>query len=151
MDQEEDLGYYYRYVDVLTTREHWCIDGQLIRPIVKIELEEYRVLKRTPKGAWINRRSGMNPKTFVLDSSPKKVAWPTKIGARMHFFNRKKAQLMIHEERAIRAKEALWQAAFQWDLTPTLPKPAPLREVYGKQVLLGGDYEGDPDYDDIVP
>lgn len=139
-DVQEDVypKVYYRYYDRLTQAGYWNSDSSIYHsPKIKIVLEEYQVVRKTPKGAWIARWSGSNPHTFILDSSSKKVAFPTIIAARTDYIRRKKNQNIIHEERAARAKHCLWMAAREWDLEPVIQRPSSLTDIYGKAAVYG--------------
>lgn len=144
----QEPEYYFRFYEQVHNDPYTAEEtGELFRGRVEIQLERYLILRRTPKGVWIRRWSGNKPETFVLNDSPKKVAWPTVDEAKMHFFTRKKNQISLLLRQLNRAKEALWTAAEKWDLDPgSHPKPVPLSSVYGTAVLLG---EDEPDEDDI--
>ena len=59
-------------------------------------LEEYRVVKRTPKGCWCADSFYCNAKKhFVLDGAKKRFAYPTKEEAKVSFLARKRRQLGI--------------------------------------------------------
>jgi len=65
------------------------IDGDFVVPLFcnpKIVLEEYDVVKETPKGYWIGW--GDRKYKFVLKTSKKKYAYPTKEGAMVNYLKR---------------------------------------------------------------
>lgn len=64
----------------------------------------YRVIKRTPKGAWIDL--GWGDKRFVLLSARKRYALPTQAEALESFIMRKRVQESIYENRAHSARYA---------------------------------------------
>jgi len=88
---------YYREVNAT-----WTGDD-----VLAISCVEYRVIKRTPKGAWIAPtwdNEGRH-KRFVLDSSGKKFAYPTREAARASFIIRKKREIQHtrrQHDRAVR-------------------------------------------------
>ena len=140
-----DLGYYYRYYEQIDYDPYFS-GLELYRGTVRLECTKYPVVRKTPKGAWIRRWSGSNPETFVLDSSPKKVAWPTKKEAAAHFITRKKNQVMLLTRQLARAQEALYTAAEKFEVRD-ITRPVTLREIYGTAALLG---EDEPEDDDIT-
>jgi hypothetical protein len=76
----------------------------------EVILDEYTVIKVTPKGVMIDRSYGI-PR-FVLLSATKKFACATKEEAEISFRARKKAEIRIHQARIDSAKRAL--VALEW-------------------------------------
>ena len=86
----EHPSVFYRYVN--------CNDS--------IGLEEYELVKKTPRGSWIKPKglviyTSKRPKwvKFVLDDSNKKFAWLTIEEARNSFLKRKKRQKELLESQ----------------------------------------------------
>lgn len=144
-----NLGYYYRYYESVE-HDPYYQGIELYRGRVRLDCEKYTVLRKTPKGVWIRRWSGSNPETFILDSSPKKVAWPTKKEAAVHFITRKKNQILLLTRQLARAQEALWEAADVFEVAD-ITKPATLKDIYGTATLLGEDEPEDDDNDALLP
>lgn len=66
-------------------------------------LKEYRIVRHTPKGVWIEVQPGYpKPKLkFVLNDSRKRWAHDTRDGAKTSFLARKRRQLSILHNRII--------------------------------------------------
>lgn len=66
-------------------------------------LKEYRIVRRTPKGVWIQVAPGYpKPKLkFVLNDATKRFAHETRNGAKTSFLARKRRQLSILHNRII--------------------------------------------------
>lgn len=95
---------YYRYEDVKYAApvDEWdmpCGEGQLV-----VVLREFPVLKRTPKGAWVN---GWHGRRFVRDEAHKRYACATKEDAKRSFIARKVRQASIYRARLRRAERVL--------------------------------------------
>lgn len=75
-------------------------------PTPRVEIREYRVLKETPKGLWLEP-CGARRKRFVLTDARKRFAAPTRIGAVNDLVARKKAQLRHAKDRLDRAVREL--------------------------------------------
>ena len=94
---------YYRMEDDL------LYDGGHMR----IRLDEYSVIRRTPKGAWITPKPWRNWQPFkpgprfVLDNARKRFAYPTEALALRSFQARKASQIWRLEVRLTVAKAAL--------------------------------------------
>lgn len=87
-----DLGYLYRcrevrYAPPLDEYEHPMGEGR-----VEVVCHRFRILRRTPKGAWIDNYG--EPK-FVLLQAYKKFACETQEEARSNFIARKHKQARI--------------------------------------------------------
>lgn len=147
----EDLGVYYRYYDELSAGGYYGVDGIPRPPSVKIKLEEFKITKKTPKGVYISRvryiHDHYENEQLILDHWSKKYAYPTKEEAQKDFLRRKRNQLAIHEERALRAREAYNTACFEFKQESEIPRTADLRQVYGKDILS----DLSKDLDDDVP
>lgn len=74
---------------------------------IAVELREHRVVRRTPKGVWLD----LGLPRFVLVGARKQFAWPTREEALTSFVARKRRQIRIHEAQASRARRALEIAA----------------------------------------
>jgi hypothetical protein len=74
-------------------------------------LETYRVLRRTPKGVWLQRTWGAfnssDPPRFVLDGAHKRFALPTLDEALASWRARKAAQKRIYTNRLRAVEDAL--------------------------------------------
>ncbi len=81
-------------------------DGEMV-----IKCDEYRVLRRTPKGAWVSRNpvqyGSYGKDRFVLDGFGKRFAYPTKQDAMASFIIRKKSQIGHLEQQLDFARAAL--------------------------------------------
>lgn len=96
----------FRYEDVVYAApfdETGALPGTL-----KVELHEYQILRRTPKGAWLT--FGFDSKKFVRLTADRPWASPTKEDAFRCFKERKKIQIRILTVQLDRAKEALRKA-----------------------------------------
>ena len=100
---------WYRYEDHLVSLGYDYEYDRSWGSRVEIRLREFEVLRKTPKGVWIDLGCGVfsGGERFVLASARKRYACPTKEEARESFIARKKAQARIYEAGARRAKEAL--------------------------------------------
>lgn len=85
--------FYYRYYD-------WSYDETR----VMIDFEKFRVVKRTPKGAWVEELYYPHKKRFILDGARRRYAYPTKELAADSYRIRKEWQV-VHAERTIRRAE----------------------------------------------
>ena len=111
----------YRYEDVAYAApfdETGTLPGT-----VKVELRTYKVVKRTPKGAWVvpiyaGHWHADDDRRFVLAKSRKRFACPTIEEARASFVARKRAQIRIYKARIERAESALR------DFNRSVPSPS---------------------------
>lgn len=77
----------------------------------EVSLREYRIVRRTPRGCWIDL--GCGNERFVLAKARKRFACPTEEEAQVSFIARKHAQIRVYNacirrtERALRAFERL--------------------------------------------
>lgn len=85
---------------------------------IKIELQKFRVVKRTPKGAWIIPHwedswwPDPNPKKrFVLDGDGRRYAYPTVEAEHKSYLRRKEVQISRLEDQMLIAKVALGLAS----------------------------------------
>lgn len=60
-----------------------------------ILLMQLRVLRRTPKGVWVEDLGGLRSERFVLDRGRKRFCYPTLAEAWASFLKRKERQLSI--------------------------------------------------------
>lgn len=60
-----------------------------------VELERHAIIRRTPKGWWIQDPHDPTRKRFVLEGTFKKFAAATEAEAKVSFFRRKSRQLAI--------------------------------------------------------
>lgn len=74
----------------------------------RVEVCKYRVIKRTPKGAWIEE--GIGGKRFVLLTARKRFACPTEAEALESLVARKQAHLR-HERKRLASVKSHLQAA----------------------------------------
>lgn len=74
--------------------------------VVRVALIEYKIVKTTPKGAWISRLEGMPPR-LVLMGSKRPFACSTIAEAKESFITRKQSQIAILRSQLGDAKEAL--------------------------------------------
>jgi hypothetical protein len=74
---------------------------------VDVKLRRYPILKRTPKGAWIDTGLGMLQPRFVLLNARKRFACPTEPEAMESFIQRKRNQLRILKSQVARVEKAL--------------------------------------------
>lgn len=99
---------HYRYVLRISSDGCFDEDGDF-RPSGfcegRIELETWREVKKTPKGAWIERTYGV--RKFVLDHGRKRYAWPTKEEAWESFLARKRKQAQILRRQLVAAERAI--------------------------------------------
>ena len=72
---------------------------------VEVSLHEYPVVRRTPRGCWIDL--GYGDERFVLTSARKQFACPTEAAARESFMARKRAQIRIYRACIARTECAL--------------------------------------------
>ena len=101
--------FYYRYYD------DWWNESSCI-----IRYERFCVVKRTPKGAWVEEMSKYKPKRrFVLDNARRRFAYPTKELAANSYRIRKKWQI-THCERTISKARAVLK---QLEQTPVPLEP----------------------------
>lgn len=98
---------WYRYTDSIVS----SFDAEyeyVVARSVRLSLNEYRVIKHTPKGVWLD--VGIGDRRLVLRNSRKRFACPTKKEALESFIARKECQIKIFEHRLQTARTALAQA-----------------------------------------
>lgn len=83
--------YLYRYVETFYSAGVDEFDNSLGPGRLSVELRKYGVIKRTPKGAWIDYYQ----KKFVLLTARKKFACNTEEEAKTAFIARKERQKKI--------------------------------------------------------
>lgn len=83
----------------------------------RVELRKYKILKKTPKGAWIAETYGHGDGNYVSTdkkwtsfTAQRPFAHRTKEEALVAFVARKRAQIRILESKMERAKSAMFQA-----------------------------------------
>lgn len=98
------LGVLYRYNDVRVS--DWDMWEEVSRNHrTELRLEEYNIIKKTPKGVWIEYK--YYKKFVLLETNMKKFAHPTKEAAIKSFIRRKCRQLEIISAQEKRAKDAI--------------------------------------------
>ena len=97
------LGYWYRYDDAPSASlDEW---GDYTFSVMYVRLSGYRVLKLTPKGAWLNM--GYPEKRFVLKDANKRFACPTVEEAKASYIARKRKQIRIYTARITSAQRGI--------------------------------------------
>jgi hypothetical protein len=99
----EELWYRYEDRRYAPPVNEW--DEIVGRGTVEIKLREFRVLKHTPKGVWLEGYFG--GKRFVLNDAYRRYACPTIEEAKVSFRARKAKQISIYKHRIEDAEEAL--------------------------------------------
>lgn len=77
---------------------------------LEVRLDQYTVVKTTPKGVWLSLRFGdftCGSNRFVLRDAHKRFACPTIEDAKVSFIARKTRQRKIHAAAVARAEEAM--------------------------------------------
>lgn len=96
---------WYRYQDSLRAGSYIDDFESMVGPSqVVVHLQEYRVLKHTPKGVWLDHWQG---KKFVLKDARRRYAAPTVAEAKRDFIARKNRQISIYAARIETAEKAL--------------------------------------------
>jgi len=98
--------FWYRYED----RSYSTIidaDREIFGSEVKLECRQYRVIKHTPKGVWLDV---YGRKRFVLNSAIKRFACSTRVLALESFIARKDRQIGIYTSRLMQAKQMRQEA-----------------------------------------
>jgi hypothetical protein len=103
---------WFRYEDVKYAPSLNEFDEPIGEGRLAVEMRQYKVIRETPKGAWIsqywpNTSFSSDEEKFVRNNSVKKFAYPTKEEARIGFIARKNAQLRILKAGVSRAEKAL--------------------------------------------
>ena len=115
----DSRGYLYRYIDYQVAGfSHFGDWDVRTDSHTEISCEKFRILKRTPKGAWIYVGRHLNQeKKFVNLTCHKQWAYIGKSLALRSFIARKNASIRIYEARIKGAKGALARAAKEkpWD------------------------------------
>lgn len=100
-----DAEVWYRYQDSLRSSGYIDDFESMVGPSqVVVTLYEYRVLKHTPKGVWLEHWDG---KKFVLKEARRRFAAPTVAEAKRDFIARKNRQIGIYSARIETAEKAL--------------------------------------------
>ena len=92
-DLYNSIQWLYRFEDVLHTER------------VHIYEYQFRVIKETPCGFWIDAFSDKNK--WVSKVAKKRFAYPTRLEASVNFIARKNRQIRILNHQIERAKDAL--------------------------------------------
>jgi hypothetical protein len=107
------IEYLYKYKDVVYSPGLDPFDNPLPGYILKVELRQYKIIKKTPQGAWIEyynkpweKYTPTNDK-FVLLTARKKFACATKEEALVSFRAKKMKQIKILSAQLEKAKKAL--------------------------------------------
>jgi hypothetical protein len=87
-----DTEFLYRYVDRMYASSIDEFDNPSGPPSVGVTLKKYLIIRRTPKGAWID---DYGLERFVLLTAHKKFACETPEEALQSFIARKERQLLI--------------------------------------------------------
>lgn len=100
-----EMEYLYRYRDEVTS-SYDCVSETFGSSYVRVIMDSYLILKRTPKGAWIHLDSWQ--KKFVNLTARKQFACETPEKARASFIARKKRQIKILKSQLNYAEQALY-------------------------------------------
>lgn len=100
----EGKEFWYRYEDYVVSAGVDEFDNSVGPGIVEVTLRRLVVLRRTPKGVWLDVNGR---ERFVLTGARKRYACCTDAEARESFLARKKAQARIYDARAARARAAI--------------------------------------------
>ena len=97
---------YYRYEDFLQSSGgiDMCGEWEPGPSVLRVRVMQFDVVKKTPKGAWINGNGG---KQFIADRWFNKFANPTLEGARQDFLARKRRLIAIQKRRIRDARLAI--------------------------------------------
>lgn len=109
MKMEIQNNVYYRYRDYLVSKGVDPETEASYGSHVELDCDEYKVLRTTPKGVWIELYDGQE--RFVRNDSRKKFAHPTQEEALDSFIARKERQISILAAQRRSAKEALIKAS----------------------------------------
>ena len=105
---DPDAEYLYRYDDMVYSGGLDLFDElSLGSSRVKVVVTKYKVLKRTPKGAWIHYYNGNGDKKFVRLTARKQFACNTREEALESFLFRKKRQESILASRLNKVRDAI--------------------------------------------
>lgn len=112
METEQEPKTFYRYRDECRMSVSISVDGNesYHRHGPYLVLNEFPVLKKTEKGTWIQDLFVRNNQRFILDSSVKKYAHPTKVKALKGFCERKRRQIRILSTQLSDAEKSLQRA-----------------------------------------
>lgn len=104
-----ETEYLYRYNDQKCSRGLDMFDEPIQGFNTDIVLSKYKIIKRTPKGAWISTCDWTDDKKFVLLIARKQYACETTEEAKQSFIMRKRRQLEILSTQLEHVKLALQQ------------------------------------------
>ncbi|RLI66843.1 MAG: hypothetical protein DRO67_00270 [Candidatus Asgardarchaeum californiense] len=108
--------YLYRYEEIRYSLGVNYFDNPYPGYRLAVHCNKYKIIKRTPKGAWIRYCTGFpefdkyENKKFVLLTARKKFACETKEEARKSFIARKKRQIEILKAYLEQAETSLYIA-----------------------------------------
>lgn len=98
---------WYRFEDRrVANYDPWAGDDQPHGSHVVVNVLEFALVKRTPKGVWL-KHGGMGRPRFVLDAAHKRFACPTLEAAYASFRARKAKQISIYQAREAGARDAV--------------------------------------------
>ncbi len=100
----EDIA--FRYEGILYSMDCDEFDNPLPGATLRVRLQKYSIVKRTPKGFWISYFSGGKDR-FVLDGARKQFAHQSIEKAQESFIARKKRQIYILKHQLEVAEESL--------------------------------------------
>lgn len=100
---------YFRFEEVRHGTGYTDVCGEYVSTssYVRLQLREYQVIRRTPKGVRINDYSGSEHGRFISSEWNKQWACPTVEEARQSFIARKRRQALILEARLRQARTAM--------------------------------------------
>ena len=122
------LYYLYRFEDHRVSVGYDEINDCSIGSRAEVTLRAYKIIKRTPKGAWIQ---DFCRKRFVRLTARKKFACETREEALESFRARKRRQIRILQEQIGHARSALSRAERME------PKAMPAIKTHAYPVTLG--------------
>jgi len=99
---------------------------------LEVRLNEYPVIKLTPKGVWLDVGFCGSHKRFVLKDARKRWACPTKDEALTSFIARKERQARILKHQLDTAYVAINIAK---SMLPNQPKPVPYKPIPASAVV----------------
>lgn len=100
---------YFRFEEVLCGTGYTDVCGEYVSTgsYVRLQLREYQVIRRTPKGVRIDDYRGSEHGRFISSEWNKQWACPTVEEARRSFIARKRRQARILEARLRQARAAM--------------------------------------------
>ena len=106
-----------------------------------IRLMEFKVVKTTPKGVWLSRKSGLDDftdsyKRFVRRDAVKRYACPTIQEAKESFIARKERQVGILSAQKKHAKQAIVLIQRKYPLKGPKKQTGPFKDPIGFDQIL---------------